>query len=80
MRYLNAVEDAQGDLVDLEVYCSADCFREGAGEDPEGHAYPAPEKADYRQCCPRCETVTVAAIGEPSFDGWPENPDKWPED
>jgi hypothetical protein len=74
MRYLNAIEDADGDLVDMEIYCSADCFREGTGEDAYGHAWPCPEKTDYRQYCPVCEACTVAEIDESSFDSWPDNP------
>jgi hypothetical protein len=71
MRYVDMIEDETGDLVGIDIYCSAACFREGTGQEPFGHAWPCPEAADYDQHCPTCETVTVAAIGPPSFDGWP---------
>jgi hypothetical protein len=71
MRYVDMIEDETGDLVEIDIYCSADCFREGTGQEPFGHAWPCPEPADYDQHCPTCETVTVAAIGSESFDGWP---------
>jgi hypothetical protein len=80
MRYLNAIEDERGDLVDIEVYCSAECWREAGLGDPYGHYIPCPEMADYRQYCPVCETCTVAAIGEDGFDSWPENPDLDPDE
>ena len=70
-RYVNMVEDNMGDLVDIEVYCSAQCFREGTGQDAYGHAWPCPEMTNYRQHCPTCETVTVAALDEDSSDSWP---------
>jgi hypothetical protein len=70
-RYLRTIEDSHGDLIDMEVYCSSQCWRDAGLGDPHGFAYPAPEKADYDQHCPQCGTVTVAAIGSPSFDGWP---------
>ena len=72
MRYRNDIEDERGDILDIEIYCSADCYREGTGQDPYGHAYPCPEMTNYRQYCPVCETCTVAEIGEPSFDSWPD--------
>lgn len=78
MRYRRDIEDEQGDLIELEVYCGPDCFRAGTGEDPFGHAWPCPEMTDSRQCCPFCDRITVAAIGEGSFDAWPDNPDVWP--
>ena len=71
MRYVDYIEDSQGDLVDIHIYCSADCWRAAGLGDPFGHYIPAPEKADYAQHCPQCGRVTVAAIDEPSFDGWP---------
>lgn len=74
-RYLDAIEDANGDLVSLDIYCSATCFRERTGKDPYGHEWPVPEKTDYRQFCPNCERVVVAAIDERSFDGWPDPPE-----
>lgn len=80
MRYVEYIEDSSGDLVDIGIYCSADCFRDGTGLAPFGHYIPNPEMTDSRQCCPSCDIVTVAAIGEPSFDSWPDNPDVWPED
>jgi hypothetical protein len=73
MRYLNLIEDARGDLVEVEIYCSSDCWRDAGLGDPHGFAYPAPEQADYDQHCPHCERVVVVAIDSetPSFDGWP---------
>lgn len=73
VRYQRDIDDERGDLVDIEVFCSAGCYREHTGEDPFGHYVPCPEMADYRQYCPRCETCTVAEIGEGSFDSWPDN-------
>jgi hypothetical protein len=70
-RYVDMIEGETGDLVAINIYCSADCFREGTGREPFGHAWPCPEATDYDQRCPTCETVTVAAIDSPSFDGWP---------
>jgi hypothetical protein len=71
MRYVNMIEDDRGDLVDIEVYCSADCFERGTGREAFGHAWPCPEQADYRQYCPTCGTCTVVAIEDESFDSWP---------
>ena len=71
MRYVQMIEDDRGDLVDIEVYCSAQCWRDAGPGDPFGHAWPCPEETDYRQFCPQCGTCTVAAIDEPSFDSWP---------
>lgn len=71
MRYVRYIEATNGDLVDIEIYCSSQCWRDAGLGDPFGNYIPCPEKADYSQHCPTCETVTVAAIGEPSFDSWP---------
>jgi hypothetical protein len=75
MRYLNEITDESGDVLELEIYCGPDCFREGTGKAPHGFGYPCPELADYRQYCPNCGRVVTAAIGEPagSFDGWPNS-------
>jgi hypothetical protein len=72
MRYVNFIEDSRGDLVEIEVYCSALCWPDVLGP-AYGHAWPCPEKADYRQYCPTCGTCTVAAIEDDSFDSWPLN-------
>lgn len=71
MRYRRDIEDVNGDLVDVEVYCSADCWKAAGLGDPFGHYVPCPEAADYDQHCPHCGRVVVAAIGAESFDGWP---------
>jgi hypothetical protein len=73
MRYMNFIEDASGDLVDLEIYCSAECWRDAGLGDPFGYAWPAPEPADYTQHCPNCGLVVVVGYSDPqpSFDGWP---------
>jgi hypothetical protein len=71
MRYVRWIEDACGDLVDLEIYCSATCWTESGLGDPYGHYIPCPEAADYDQHCPQCGRVVVVAIETPSFDGWP---------
>lgn len=73
MRYIRHIEDATGDLVDIEIYCSADCWRDAGLGDPRGHYVPCPEPADYDQHCPQCGRVVVVGYGNsaPSFDGWP---------
>ena len=75
MRYVRYVEDDRGDLVEVEVYCSAQCWRDAGLGDPFGHYIPSPEPADYAQHCPQCGTMTVAPIDEPAFDGWPALPE-----
>lgn len=32
MTYVRMIEDTNGDIVDIEHYCSASCFSEGMGE------------------------------------------------
>jgi hypothetical protein len=71
MRYVNMIEDDRGDLVEIDIYCSSTCWRDAGLGDPFGHYWPCPEATDYAQHCPQCSRVVVAAIGEPSFDGWP---------
>lgn len=71
MRYVSFVEDERGDAVDMLIFCGPLCFAEYMDESAYGHGWPCPEKADYRQYCPSCGTVVVAATDEPSFDGWP---------
>ena len=74
MRYRRDIEDTNGDLLEIEIYCSAQCWRDAGLGDPFGHYYPAPEPTDYDQHCPKCERVVVVGYesGVPSFDGWPD--------
>ncbi len=65
MTYVRFIEDARGDLVEIEHYCSASCFVEGTGEEAYGHAMPCPEQADYAQFCPTCGEMSVQAIFKP---------------
>jgi hypothetical protein len=62
MRYVAMIEDANGDLVEVHVYCSTTCFTEGTGNQAHGNAWPCPERADYDQYCPTCGALTVPAI------------------
>ena len=62
MTYVRMIEDARGDLVDIEHYCDAVCYRAGTGDDPFGHHWPCPESADYDQHCPYCSAVSVPGI------------------
>jgi hypothetical protein len=73
MRHRRDIEDERSDLIEVEIYCSAQCWRDAGLGDPHGHYDPCPEQADYPQHCPTCGVCTVAAIGGPSFDSWP-----WP--
>lgn len=73
MRYVHDIEDERGDLVDREIYCSAQCWSDAGLGDHFGHYIPCPEATDYAQHCPQCSMVVVAAIDEPAFDGWPTN-------
>ncbi len=64
MRYVNMIEDSRGDLVDIEIYCSAYCWPDSLGP-ADGHGWPCPEATDYPQYCPTCGTCVVEAIERP---------------
>ena len=63
MTYVRMIEDCRGDLIEIEHYCSAQCFTEGTGEDAYGHRWPCPEQADYSQHCPTCGDESAPANG-----------------
>ena len=64
MTYVNLIEDTRGDLVEIEHYCSTECFRQGTGKDAHGYRWPCPEQADYNQYCPTCGVLAVPAHGD----------------
>lgn len=62
MTYVRMIEDARGDVVDIEHYCDALCYESGTGEKAFGHHWPCPEQADYDQHCPFCGAVSVIGL------------------
>jgi hypothetical protein len=60
--YVRMIEDAKGDLIDIEQYCSATCWRDAGFDDPNDARWPCPERTDYAQHCPACGEVAVEAI------------------
>ena len=64
MTYVNMIEDANGDLIDIDHYCSAHCFTQGTGQNADGARWPCPEQTDYPQYCPTCGDLTVPALDD----------------
>lgn len=62
MTYVAMLEDQNGDIVDIEHYCSPQCFTEGTGNPACGNHWPCPEQADYPQYCPTCGDESVPAL------------------
>ena len=57
MTHANFIEDNQGDLVDIEWYCSAFGYSESVGTDAYGHAYPGGSETDYDVHCHHCKDL-----------------------
>lgn len=62
MTYVRMLEDQNGDLVEIEHYCSVQCWLDAGLENPQGNYWPCPEAADYDQYCPTCGSVAVHAL------------------
>ena len=62
MRHVRFIEDARGDLVDIELFCNALCFEAHTGEPHHGHGWPCPEQTDCDQHCASCGALVVPAI------------------
>ncbi len=61
MTYVAMLEDQNGDIVEIDHYCSPQCFTQGTGNPAYGNYWPCPERADYPQYCPTCGVETVRA-------------------
>ena len=54
MTYVEMIEDSQGDLVEIEYYCSAICYESDKGKSASGQAWPGGMETDYDVRCSRC--------------------------
>jgi hypothetical protein len=52
--HIEMIEDVEGDLVDVQVYCSAMCYTDATGQGAYGHAWPGGMETDYDQYCDSC--------------------------
>ena len=60
MLHVRMIEDTQGDLVNMEYYCSALCAREA--NVPEPSAWPGGMETDYDQHCAQCGDLIAAGL------------------
>jgi len=54
MVHVNMIEDLQGDLVDIEYFCSAQCFETTTNRPAYGNAWPGGMETDYDVTCFCC--------------------------
>ena len=54
MTHVELLEDARGNLVDIEYYCCATCYTIAKGQDAHGHAWPCGMETDHDVYCDNC--------------------------
>ncbi len=57
MTYADMIQDSQGDLVDIEWFCSAGCYEKSTNNGAEGHAWPGGGETDYNVYCHNCQNL-----------------------
>ena len=57
MTHVEHIEDTSGDLVDINYFCSAQCYTLSTGGDAYGHAWPGGSETDYDVMCHHCGTL-----------------------
>ena len=57
MTHANMIEDSQGDLVDIEWFCSASCYSSSTNNEAYGHAWPGGDETDYDVYCHNCKDL-----------------------
>ena len=51
MIHVNFIDDTQGDLVDVQYFCSGECYTLVTGNDYYGHGWPCGSETDYNVYC-----------------------------
>lgn len=69
MTYVEFYEDEDGNLIDVDYYCSAGCFSEDTGKEAYGHAWPCNVETDYTVYCSCCGDILWHALSCWSQDG-----------
>ena len=57
MIHAEFIEDTQGDLVDVQYFCSGQCYTLTTGNDYYGHGWPCGSETDYDVSCSHCGTL-----------------------
>jgi hypothetical protein len=66
MTHAEHIEDPNsGDLIDVNYYCSGQCYTLSTGGDAYGHAYPGGSETDYDVMCHHCGTLLWRGISTP---------------
>ena len=62
MTHVEHIEADGGDLVDVNYFCSAQCYTLSTGGEAYGHAWPGGSETDYDVMCHHCGTLLWRGI------------------
>ena len=66
MTHAEHIEDPNsGDLIDINYFCSGQCYTLSPGGDAYGHAWPGGSETDYDVMCHHCGTLLWRGLSSP---------------